>query len=174
VFSDVGVSGDLPVDERLGLLGALQALREHNAGVLLFAKRDRLARDIAAAVAVEHLAERNGARMMTTEGDHGDDPNAWLLRTIKDVLAQYELLQIRARTKAALAIKRARGENTGGALPYGYQLGHDGIHLEPDLGEQHIISVVCRLRSCGCPSEQSVGSSLPSGMRRGLAGCGTR
>ena len=42
-----------------------------------------------------------------------------------DAFAEYERLVIKARTKAALGAKRKRGEKTGGAIPYGSELGPD-------------------------------------------------
>src|SRR5260370_31933372 len=45
-FEDLGVSGGLELDKRPGLLGALDALKAHNANVLLVAKRDRLHRGV--------------------------------------------------------------------------------------------------------------------------------
>jgi len=48
---------------------------------------------------------------------------------------------IRARTKAALAVKKSRGELVG-AVPYGYQLAADGVHLETNDAEQRIIEIV--------------------------------
>ncbi|MGH9601658.1 MAG: recombinase family protein, partial [Terriglobales bacterium] len=62
VFTDEGVSGGVSLDQRPGLLAALVALKDHDASVLLVAKRDRLARDVLVAAMVERLAERTGAR----------------------------------------------------------------------------------------------------------------
>src|SRR5690349_20875443 len=53
VCSDLGVSGATAIDKRPGLLAAMDALSEHGAGVLLVAKRDRLARDVIVAAMVE-------------------------------------------------------------------------------------------------------------------------
>ena len=43
---DQGVCSVTPIDGRPGLVAALAALREHGAGVLVVAKRDRIARDV--------------------------------------------------------------------------------------------------------------------------------
>jgi hypothetical protein len=36
------------------------------------------------------------------------------------------------RTKDVLHFKKNRGEKIGGAIPYGWQLKRDGVHLEPN------------------------------------------
>src|SRR5688572_24763258 len=53
VHVDQGVSGGAPLEERPALLAALDELRVRGAGVLLVAKRDRLARDTLVAGMVE-------------------------------------------------------------------------------------------------------------------------
>ncbi|MGD0947586.1 MAG: recombinase family protein [Candidatus Binatia bacterium] len=60
--TDRGVSGGAALDQRPGLLAALAAIKELAAGVLLVAKRDRLARDTLVAATVEQLAETCGRR----------------------------------------------------------------------------------------------------------------
>ena len=57
---DVGVSGGAGIDARPGLLAAIEALRQHEAGVLVVARRDRLARDVLVSAMVERLCEREG------------------------------------------------------------------------------------------------------------------
>jgi DNA invertase Pin-like site-specific DNA recombinase len=123
---DLGVSGGTPFEERPGLLAAIEAIDAHGAGVLVVAKRDRLARDVLTAALVERLCERKGARVLTADGaGNGDGPEAALMRTLLDAFASYERALVRARTRAALAVKKARGERTGG-VPMGSRVGEDG------------------------------------------------
>lgn len=149
VFVDQGVSGGAALDKRPGLMAALAAVREHGAGVLLMAKRDRLARDTMLAAMIERMAERDGATVRTADGTgEGDAPESVLMRRIVDAFAEYERLLIRARTKAALAVKKARGERTGD-IPYGCRLAADGVHLEGNASEQHVIEMVNQDRRSG-------------------------
>jgi DNA invertase Pin-like site-specific DNA recombinase len=67
VYSDQDVSGGAALDKRPALLAAIAALKEHGAGVLLVAKRDRLARDTMLAAMVERLAGREGATVLTAD-----------------------------------------------------------------------------------------------------------
>ena len=62
------------------------------------------------------------------------------MRGIMDVFAQYERGIIRARTKAALAAIRARGQKTGGGVPFGYSLADDGRTLVAVATEQATIA----------------------------------
>lgn len=150
VFDDPGVSGAAPLERRTGLLGAVDALGRLNAGVLLVAKRDRLARDVVIAAMIERLAERVGARVASADGTgNGDGPADQLMRHLIDSFAEYERAMIGARTRAAMAVKRTRGERTSRWAPFGFALAADGVHLKPDAKEQQVIALVKRLRARG-------------------------
>jgi len=70
------------------------ALTAQGAGVLLVAKRDRLARDVIVSAVVERLVERQGARVMAADGTgNGDSPEAELMRRIADAFSVYAELR---------------------------------------------------------------------------------
>ena len=123
-FTDHGISGgkglnglELDLEQRPALLEAIDALEEGE--ILLVAKRDRLARDAILAGLIERLIARKGASIASADGTgNGDGPEAQLLRHIVNAFAEYERLLIKARTKSALAVKKAKGERTG-QIPYG-------------------------------------------------------
>jgi len=118
--------------------------------VLLVAKRDRLARDSMTAAMVERLCERSGAIVRTADGaGDGDGPEGVLMRRIVDAFAEYERLLIKARTRAALAVKRSRGEGISRQAGYGYRLAADGVHLEADPREQRVLELVASYRAEG-------------------------
>lgn len=113
---DAGVSGASELEKRAGLMSAIAALREHKAGVLVVAKRDRLARDVILAAMAERLVAREGATVASTAGEgEGTDPASMLMRRMVDAFAEYERALIRARTSSALQAKMARGERLGAA-----------------------------------------------------------
>jgi DNA invertase Pin-like site-specific DNA recombinase len=147
-FTDAGLSGGLPLEQRPALLAALDALGRGD--VLIVAKRDRLGRDVLNVAMLERLTERKGARIVSAAGEGTDtnDPTSRLMRQIVDCFAEYERAIIRSRTRAALAAKKARGERVGG-IPYGYQLADDGRTLERHAGEQRILAVAAELRCAG-------------------------
>lgn len=146
---DAGVSGGAPIADRPELVGALASLTVHSAGVLVVAKRDRLARDVMNAAMLERMVGDAGARIASVAGEGTDsaDPSAVLLRTMCDAFAQYERAMCAARTRAALAAKRAKGERNGN-LPYGFTADAAG-RLEPHAAEQATIARVRELRAAG-------------------------
>jgi DNA invertase Pin-like site-specific DNA recombinase len=158
--TDRGVSGGAPLDQRPGLLAALAAIKRFAAGVLLVAKRDRLARDTLVAAMVERLVERAGARVCAADGMAvGDGPEALLMRRIVDAFAEYERLAIQARTKAALAVKRSRRERISREPPYGWRFSADGRHVEPEPRERATVALAQKLRRSGM-SLRRIGNRL--------------
>ena len=108
------VSGAAPLDERMGLMGALQAVEQGLASVIVAAKRDRIARDTMLAALVEREVERLGGTLVTADGaSEGAGPEAVLMRRILDAFSEYERAMIRARTRAALQVKKAQGIKLG-------------------------------------------------------------
>jgi len=160
VHADLGVSGAAPLDRRPGMIAALADLAELDAGLLLVAKRDRLARDPFVAAMIEAAAARSGARIASAagEGTEDDGPTSILMRRMTDAFAEYERLIIKARTCAALAVKKSRGERTGG-VPYGFALAADGVHLDPCAAEQEIIAAARTLKAAGL-SLRKIGAEL--------------
>lgn len=147
--SDAGLSGASEIADRPALSAALADLRERGAGTLIVAKRDRIAREATIAGTVDRLAARDGARVLSADGvGNGDTASDQFMRTILDAAAAFELAQIRARTKAALAAKRSRGERIG-RIPRGMRLAADGRHLEPDEGERRTLARAAELRAAG-------------------------
>ena len=112
-------------------------------------KRDRLASDVLTSAMVERLCERASARVASADGTgNGDSPEAQLMRNMVAAFAMYERAVIRSRTKAAIAVKKARGERVDG-IPYGMPLAADGKHVEEDPGEQATVARARELRAEG-------------------------
>jgi DNA invertase Pin-like site-specific DNA recombinase len=125
---DAGVCSVDAIEERPALLSALAAIRGHKATLLVVAKRDRIARDVMLTAMVERDARKAGAVVVSAAGEgNGSTPADAFMRTIIDGAGAYELAMIRARTKAALGAKKARGE-VSGRLPYGQRAAADGRH----------------------------------------------
>lgn len=150
-FFDEGLSGSLQPQDRPALTKALNCLGKGD--VLLVAKRDRIARCNKALSLIEIATEARKSRIISTidEGtwtENKDDPMAFMMRSMTDMFAQFERLTIKSRTKAALAVKKAKGERTG-HIPFGYHLADDGVHLEIDENEQNIIRLMRELYESG-------------------------
>ncbi len=149
VHEDKGISGGAPIEDRPGLLAAIDALGAHGAGVLVVAKRDRLARDLIIGAMIERLAERANATIVSADGaGNGVGPEAMLMRSIIDAFSQYERALIRSRTKSALAVKRGRGERISGRPPLGYAFDADA-RLVPVATEQKVVERVRGLHASG-------------------------
>jgi len=175
---DVGVSGVMPIAERPGLVAAYGALRAHRAGVLVAASAARFSQDVLVAWLIERAALVEGAIVRTADGSSSgaavEAPDltstgapvdgAWT-RGALDLARAYERVAARSRTRAALAAKRARGERIG-ALPYGYRLAADGLHLEVDDLEQAVVAMVHELSNAGL-SQRAIVASLAE---RGVVG----
>lgn len=149
VYVDAGVSGSLAIGDRPVLMDAVSALKRGD--TLLVAKRDRLGRDVVEIAMIERLIRKRGARIVSAagEGTDTDDPAGLLMRRLIDSFAEYERLIIAARTRAALAAKRRRGERVSGALPYGYSLDGDGRRLVHLDAEQTVLEAIRGLRGDG-------------------------
>lgn len=155
---DLGVSGGTALEHRPGLVGAVSSLREHRAGLLVVAKRDRLARDVGIAATVDAAAVSLGARVVAADGAGNEASAAGaFLRVVLDGAAMFERGLIRERTKAALAAKKARGERVG-AVPFGYKPDPaDGRRLTEDHAEQAAIRALLQMRREGLSTRRIAG-----------------
>jgi DNA invertase Pin-like site-specific DNA recombinase len=141
------VSGGAAIADRPVLLDALTALKTHGAGILVVQKRDRLARSTLNSALLKRMVHDAGATVVSTAGEgEGDSPEARLMATIVEAVAEWERATIAARTRAALALKKSKGELTGNA-PLGFA-SIDG-RLVPDTHERAGIDLALRLREEG-------------------------
>lgn len=136
-------SGSTDIDARPGLRAALGALGA-DAGVLVVARRDRLARDPIVCAMAERDAARVGARIVSADGvANEDNEDMRMVRVILDAIHARARTRSNAITKAALAARRAKGEPLGRA-PYG-QRWQDG-RLVDDPGERAVMARIVELR----------------------------
>jgi site-specific DNA recombinase len=150
IYIDEGYSGALNYSRRPGLVNALSNLSNND--IFLIAKRDRIGRELKVILSIEDEVVRKGATLISAidEGTYIDNSSNFLMRRMVDTFSEYERRIIQERIKAALAIKKARGEKLGGKhTPYGYKLAEDGIHLEIDEREQEICRILANLHASG-------------------------
>jgi DNA invertase Pin-like site-specific DNA recombinase len=104
---------------------------------------------VVVAATIERLVEDAGARILTADGVSAEaTAEGQLMRTLLDAFAQYERARIRARIRAAMAVKRKRGEFLGEA-PLGHARHNDGVHVAPDPVEQGAVARIRELRKSG-------------------------
>jgi DNA invertase Pin-like site-specific DNA recombinase len=64
-------------------------------------------------------------------------------------VSQWEREAIGERTRDAMQHKKSYGQRVGNIV-YGYRLGPDGAHLEPDPHEQRVLTAIRDLRARHC------------------------
>lgn len=156
VFADEGVSGATPVEDRVGLVAALDYVRRGD--VLIVAKVDRIGREGSVFIDVDAALRIRKASMVSVAGEGTDAAGAaaFLMRGMMRLLAEYERELIRERTANALKAKRSRGEKTGGAVPFGWRIafteivdGRERKRLVEDAGEQGAIRRIHEMHAEG-------------------------
>lgn len=125
------VNGAAPLRERPGLSAALEAMKEHGAGMLLVARRDRLARDVIVAQQLDALVCLQGARVLSVAGEvtaSANDGSATFVR---------HMLQAAARYRAArLTPERVSDLSRKVAALYG--------RIEPCGADAEAVALICR------------------------------
>ncbi len=151
---------------RPALRSALARLDNGEAEALLVCKLDRLTRSVRdLGELLDRYFGHNAGPALLSVADQIDTRSA-AGRLVLNVLAsvsQWEREAIGERTATALAHKKARGERVG-AVPYGWALDVDGVHLTPCAAEQEAIRLARELREAGL-SLRKVGAELE---RRGI------
>jgi DNA invertase Pin-like site-specific DNA recombinase len=110
-YADRGVCSFTPIEEGPALRTALDLLGAKGAGVLVVARRDRIARDVVLAGETEREVARAGARLVSARGEgNGDSPADAFLRTVIDGAARP-----RDRITPPSATSRRRVRNHGPA-----------------------------------------------------------
>lgn len=146
-FTEAGISGKLDLEQRHGLLEAVQAAKESKVGTFLFYKLCRVSRDSLTSMMVKRDLERSGVSLVSTsgEGTQTDSPADRLLSTILMGVYDYEGSIISLRVKAALAAKKARSAIDGtwpcGHPPKGFTVDPEG-YLIPDKSFPLVLKAV--------------------------------
>jgi len=135
------------VKGREGLALALAMLARGEAEGLIVAKLDRLTRSVKD---LGELIEKYFAKFslfVVAEQVDTRTASGRLVLNLLTSVAQWERETIGERTAAALGAKRARGEKTGGAVPFGYDLVAGKLAENPK--EQAVIRLIDDLKGRG-------------------------
>jgi DNA invertase Pin-like site-specific DNA recombinase len=112
LIEDAGVSAKTLV--RPGMARALELLSRSEAGVLVVAKLDRATRSVMDAANLLTRSQHEGWKLVALDlGLDPTTPAGELVATIMAAVAQWERRAIGARTREALATKRAQGIRLG-------------------------------------------------------------
>ncbi len=167
LFSDEGISGKR-ADNRPGLVAALAACGRGDA--LVVYSLSRLSRSTADTLRLAEALERKGSDLVSISEkiDTTSAAGRMVFRMLA-VLAEFERDQIADRTRFALAHKRAKGEKTGGCVPFGFSATEEG-KLLPHKGEQQSLALALELRESG-KSLRGIAAELEArGIRRKCGG----
>jgi DNA invertase Pin-like site-specific DNA recombinase len=144
IFSDTA-SGK--TSKRTGLQSALGNCKKGD--TLIVYSLSRLSRSVMDTLAIADDLNQRGIDLVSlSERIDTSTPAGRLVLTVLSGMNQWEREQLAVRTRDALQTKRARGERTG-AIPYGYQLAEDGVHLIKDNMEQVMINLAKELKAEG-------------------------
>jgi len=106
---------------------------------VIIAKLDRLTRNVKDLCTLLERFTRRGVALVSV---------AESLDTGMTAVSQWEREAIGERTRDAMSHKRTNGERVGN-IQFGYRLGADGKHLEPDVAEQAVLLEIRNLRQNG-------------------------
>lgn len=169
---DEGISGATSIEARPALLAAIAGLKAHSAGLLLVARRDRLSRDVANACVIERMTQAQGSVIYSVDGaGNGDSPTDEFTRHILNAMGQLERRLIGARTKAAMAAKKARGEYIGGNKALAETLPKETVQLIQDLyrsGNFSHESLAVELNLRGVPTASGKGEWRKNTVQKAL------
>jgi DNA invertase Pin-like site-specific DNA recombinase len=141
------VTGSAPLDRRPVLLEAIATVAALGGGGLVVQRLDRFSRDPITAALAESELRKNSASLICADGHGGgDDPTSELIRGILLSVARFEKALIKSRIRAALAVKRSKGERLG-APPYGSRV--EGRNLVPNDEERATRERLRALRASG-------------------------
>lgn len=147
VVTDAGASAKSL--NRPGLARVLALVEASQVDTVIVAKLDRLTRsvrdlaDLLDTFAAHHVALVSVAESLDTGTAAGR-----LVLNVMASVSQWEREAIGERTRDALRHKRANGQRVG-TVPFGYQLGPDGVSLVANLDEQRVSRMLRELREAG-------------------------
>jgi DNA invertase Pin-like site-specific DNA recombinase len=116
---------------------------------VIVAKLDRLTRSVKDLCELLERFERRGVALISVaESLDTSSAAGRLVLNIMTAVSQWEREAIGERTRDALNHKRNNGERVGN-IRFGYRLGADGTHVEPDPAEQTVLDEIRNLREGG-------------------------
>jgi len=145
IVIDDGISGKNL--KRPGLIKAIRAIKAGDAEGMLVAKLDRLTRNVAdLGTLVQNVFDKAELYSVSEQINTKNAAGRLVLNVLVSV-AQWERETICERTSDALQAKKARGEKTGGNVPFGFEV-VSGKLIENEA-EQAVIEKIKELRANG-------------------------
>ncbi len=126
--------------ERPGLQRALREAQAKRFDLLLVYRVDRLSRSVRGLAQLLEQLDQAGVLFRSASEPFDTSSSAGrMMVQMLGVFAEFERATIVERVIAGMERKAARGEWTGGSLPFGYRLDAERRHLEPDPTEAPLV-----------------------------------
>jgi site-specific DNA recombinase len=170
VHEELDVSGGTPIEQRSGLRGALEAVEDGRAQVIMVAYFDRLVRSLRVQAEVVSRVEAAGGRVLALDIGEVTEATAgqWLSGTMLGAVSEYYRRSVSERVRGAQARAVARGAMPSPQVVPGYRRREDG-RLEPD-GDADVIRGAFELRAGGATVKVVREYLGANGVRRSYAG----
>ena len=135
--------------QRPGMERLLAQVDGKKVQAVIVAKLDRLTRSVKDLCELLERFERRGVALISVaESLDTSSAAGRLVLNIMTAVSQWEREAIGERTRDAMSHKRANGERVGN-IQFGYRLGTDGKHVQPDAAEQAVLKEIHHLRHGG-------------------------
>jgi DNA invertase Pin-like site-specific DNA recombinase len=147
VFTDAGISGKR-ADNRPALQHALDTVTKAK-GILVVYSLSRMSRSVKDAIMISERLDKAGADLVSlSERLDTSTASGKMTFRMMAVLAEFERDQLSERVASAMGHLKAQGKRVG-KVPFGFDLLADGESLEPNKGEQKVITEIMRLHGQG-------------------------
>jgi site-specific DNA recombinase len=134
---------------RPGMQRLLVLVDSGEVNAVVVAKLDRLTRSVKDLCELLERFDRRGVALISVaESLDTSSAAGRLVLNIMTAVSQWEREAIGERTRDAMRHKRTNGERVGN-IAFGYRLGSDGVHVEPEPAEQAMITAIGELRARG-------------------------
>ena len=135
--------------QRPGMERLLAMVDAKKVQAVVVAKLDRLTRSVKdLCELLERFERRSVALISVAESLDTSSDAGRLVLNIMTAVSQWEREAIGERTRDAMNHKRTNGERVGN-IRFGYRLGVDYKHIEPDPAEQVVLREIRQLRQSG-------------------------
>lgn len=127
---------------RPGIQKALEGIKISIANALIVLKLDRLTRSVKDLGGLVEFFDKTDAALISVQDSiNTSTAGGRLVLNVLGSIAQWEREEVGERTAAALAVKKERGEKTGGLAPFGYDVTREGKLTENEK-EQAAIKII--------------------------------
>jgi site-specific DNA recombinase len=164
--------------KRPGMDRLLTLVDERKVDTVIIAKLDRLTRSVKDLAELLERFQRRGVSLVSVaESLDTGSAAGRLVINIMTAVSQWEREAIAERTREAMSHKKSNGQRVGNIV-YGYRLGPDGSHLEPDPHEQTVLTAIRDLRRAAlhvardCSGTECSRSSHAPGLGLAAGACG--